>query len=323
MLSDMAFGHNEPVSSAAFELNWTKHHYAARITNNQFQAVASHLGTESDLLAGFQHNTRLRTVNRGKLVNDDQVRASFLNAWNTEKVLRLNPEYMSDGLDCALQWAFPQAYYSAFSASVGYFSTVGHSQRSHSAVQWQVGDLVAKGAYPHQLSFYASGGSSTIIEGLTSNPTELTNPCRFDETSASDIESHVASFLRSTRKKELREKLKSSGMRTKAGKKRKSFSKKQKDEIGKKLGNTTLLNLLYRKRIKANYREIDTYLADSIDASVLFKNLIHITSQWNVAHQLLSTKALGPKKFSEFLNKAPDFVLERHEICARVVRSLS
>ena len=54
-------------------------------------------------------------------------------------------------------------------------------------------------------------------------------------------------------------------IKTKHGKRKTSFSADDWQQVSRNLGATSLLSLLYRKRLKANYDAIETLLADELN----------------------------------------------------------
>jgi len=66
------------------------------------------------------------------LYQEDEVRKWATNGWNTERILRLTADLLpSDQLENALQWAFPQAYYSVFALTLALYKTTGQTETSH------------------------------------------------------------------------------------------------------------------------------------------------------------------------------------------------
>ena len=57
------------------------------------------------------------------------------------------------------------------------------------------------------------------------------------------------------------------------------------------------MNLLYRKRIKSNYRDIETYLCQELNPTEIYKYLIAITSTLNFVHESFVFKGLGEKQY--------------------------
>ncbi|HEX8548480.1 MAG TPA: hypothetical protein VF691_16075 [Cytophagaceae bacterium] len=103
-------------------------------------------------------NNYYHRIRRAKTANLEEIRKRLFNGWNTEKILHLNKKLFEDSSNSfALQWAFPQAYYSTFSLTLAYFQAIGHQQLSHTSVLKQFSKLVTEGKYPDVISFYTDG----------------------------------------------------------------------------------------------------------------------------------------------------------------------
>jgi hypothetical protein len=84
-----------------------------------------------------------------------------------------------------------------------------------------------------------------------------------------------------------------------------------------RIGFTNLLSLLYRKRIKANYQDIETLVSPDIDAEEIYGHLKIIVGACNLVHEAFICKALGKDKYRElveaFSRDGKGFVSERFE----------
>ena len=136
--------------------------YPAEMNNNQFKALEVKMNfnlVETELM-------NLKYVNNVKKgVNLDFQRVSnwCVNGWNSEKILRLSVEYFSgESKKYALQWAFPQAYYSAYALTSGFFATTGQKRNTHASSIKYLGELMSAGKYPKSVSFLAGGGYQNI-----------------------------------------------------------------------------------------------------------------------------------------------------------------
>ena len=83
--------------------------------------------------------------------------------------------------------------------------------------------------------------------------------------------------------------------------------------------NTTLLHLLYRKRIKSNYKDIDTFLSEIIDSEQICDDLSAIV--WRVNSVLeyyisgyIGVKTLENERKSFDLHSEMDWLSERMEL---------
>jgi hypothetical protein len=88
------------------------------------------------------------------------------------------------------------------------------------------------------------------------------------------------------------------------------------------LGPTALLSLLYRKRIKANYQDIDTFLHSELQPEPLYKHLLGIVGGVNFVHEVFIARALGDDFLRQTLDSIPS-AKGRIERRLRVVNELA
>lgn len=264
--------------------------FAARMTNIQFAALALHVSCDSiaDQLAS--HIASRRPV-RGKLADAAVVRKWLLNGWNTEQLLRANRQSLTeDALRHSLHWAFPQAYYSVFSLVLAYFNSVGFSEESYASVIRKFGAEAASGKYPIPFRALAEG-HPPAARGL--NGMKLPHSLYFEPNNQESIDAQLAQFLCATRRIDIRQKKGDFTFKTKKGTRRKSFGPEEWKQVSDGLGYTSILSLLYRKRIKANYRDIDTFLHPDLDADRLYLQLLRVVSNLNLVHETMIACAMG------------------------------
>ena len=249
------------------------------------------------------------------LYQEDEVRKWATNGWNTELILRLTADLLpSDQLENALQWAFPQAYYSVFALTLALYKTTGQTETSHAGVLRSFGDRVASGRYPSCLSFTAAGVEPIAFEGTAKAPavSSLTFDPRIPET----VNTQIAQFLKGTREKDLQEQKRKmlKSFKTKSGARKKNLTEKDWGKVSESLGRTSILSLLYRKRIKSNYGDIDTFLNPNIIAAPLLKNLIHVVNCVNFTHEVCIARAVGLAAYRQLqaqLSRTPEFLQNR------------
>ena len=195
--------------------------FKAKMTQNQFYSLAlkmnkSKITNELSALNYF-NNFKLST-------NCDlrKVKKWITNGWNTEYLLRINHTTLEDdALRNSLHWAFPQAYYSAYTISLAFFEAAGFTESSHTSVISKIGKLMFEGKYPESISFLSTGGKN--IEFINITKYELPSTIYFEKTQQC-IDTHICQFLKSTREMDLEEKKKQTKLTTKRGKKKIHFS---------------------------------------------------------------------------------------------------
>lgn len=286
--------------------------FAARMTSVQYAALAVRLdinaiAIETDAIV------RSRRIKATASCDPAVVARWLLNGWSTECLLCLNqaafPE--SDSLRHSLHWAFPQAYYSVFALTLGYFKAVGFTETSHKAVLRKFAHEVLDGKYPASMTFAATGAHPTSFSGLraTSLPTTVT----FDASDLNTVDGQIAQYLRATRANDLKAKRQDITFKTKKGRRRKSLRKADWEEVSSKMGPTALLHLLYRKRIKANYHDIDTFLHPEMDPGRMYQSLLAVVEAINFVHEAYIAQAVGLTFVQEAVLRLSERARERVE----------
>lgn len=288
-------------------------YFSAEMTKRQFAALALKLDKQS-ILRELKELPFFKSINRCAGYEQAEVAQLIKNGHNTEKILRINNDLLTNEQAVyALQWAFPQAYYSVYALLMAFFKSVAHPENTHTSCIRKFGKLVHENKYPKSISFLSTGGSRNItfvgIECGDSNST-----LEFNSNDIRTILNQICQFLRSTRQLELQKsKDDRNDFKTKKGKPRKNLSASDWEKVSTKLGYTSILNLLYRKRIKSNYRDIETFLAPNIEPAQIIGSLIHIVSCLNFIHEAYIAKAIGFKGYESITTHAEkyDFVKQR------------
>lgn len=268
--------------------------FKARMTEAQFRALALRLDAHR-LIAEIPGSRFWAEARRGRTTEDAVVERWLKNAWNTEKLLRATSViFERDELGSALQWSFPQAYYSAFAATLAYFQARSFTETTHRTVIAAFGGHVAAGRYPDAMSFAISGhGSGSSYYGIV-KPGGY-HPIDFDPDNEETVRHQICQFLKSTHEMALDERRHDmrKQFKTMTGKMRERLRDSDWSQVANTTGYTSLLGLLYRKRIKANYGDIDTFLGEDINAAGIHADLTTVVSRMNFVHEALIARALG------------------------------
>ena len=265
-------------------------------TCRQFCALRHYI-SKNDLVSeicklGYFNNN----IRKAKNFDSSELEKWVANSWNTEYILKENKAIVEGSGGFALQWAFPQAYYSAFGSTLAMFKAIGYTESSHTRVIKKFGELVAENKYPISVSFYCTGIHKDPDYYNISKP-EKVDPFELDLENEDTVNNQICQFLKSTRKKLLEEKAPDLKFKTKDGKPKKSLSSPDWAKVSDRIGNTNLLSLLYRKRIKANYQNIDTFVNMGSKAEGLHTDLCEIVSRINLANELIIAKAIGVEEY--------------------------
>lgn len=295
--------------------------FRAKMTNSQIQAVACFF-EESRLWPSLEKS--LSETFKFKMTpnfrNENSIRY-FQNSWNTEKLLRKLNELDDDVKSFAIQWAFPQAYYSCFLSTLAFFKAFGCEDSSHLGVQRKLGELISKNRYPKNISWFADGGKTSItVKGVSYTKQKSTT--HFDVQSRESQETQVFSFLKATREKQLndRKERHKKEFKTKCGKQKNRLTKQEWEKISNRIGKTSILSLLYRKRLKANYEDIETFLSSELDSNQIIKDLINIVGGYNAIHETYVARTIGKNRFQKMLQMISD---DQNKPNCRIDRILS
>lgn len=281
---------------------------------NHFNAIAFHLKNSEDRyeLKKVQYFNMLRRQN----AEFDLVKSRhlFWNSWSTEHAFlfarRLGDrEYFK----YSLQWGFPQVYYAAYLGMTAFRETQEKQSENHEKAIKVFGNSVKDGHYPMAISFYAAG----LYENFTYQnlPNFLGSFEGFNSVAAfrdvKGAETQIANFLKTTRernamdKRDRLERANDHEFLSKSGQFLKRFRKNHWDKIYTKIPVTSIMNMLYRLRIKANYRDIETFLNADIAFHEFHDNLASILNYLSFIHEAYFAKALGSVRYEAILEEFP------------------
>ncbi len=294
--------------------------FAARMTALQLEALACRLAPDR-LKQELTVLITSRPISPARNCSPAEVTRWLQNGWSTEHILTLNARHLSaDGLGHSLHWAFPQAYYSVYAVMLAYFKAVGFTETTHASTIKKFGLEVLARHYPPSLSCLATGGSTQLYHGLacTALPTSL----HFIPADPATVDGQIAQFLRATRRIDLNERKTGHKLTTKRGTRKKAFSQTDWSHVARALGATSIMSLLYRKRIKANYRDIDSFLHPALDAPVAYNNILRIVQALNISHEVYIARALGLQYLHTAIATLPREARERPAARIPTVRNI-
>jgi len=301
----MLIPHREP--------DLTEDDWAALTTVNQFKALglyAEHCYRQTHSLSNYRALLRIRSKNQLDIF---RIRQLLVNSWNTERLLRsTSNNFSGHGSGFVAQWAFPQSYYAAFNSTLASFSASGFTERSHTTVRKKVSDLASRGTLLSELNIVVDGGLNDLkTQGISSTIEDFCSS-RMNGSDFEEVKRHLISFFRSTRRMHLEDKKPDLKIRTKDGKKlKKSFRKEDWERVSSALGKTSWLCLLYRKRIKSNYRDIDTFLSPRFETESVLGGLVAFTNVFNLINEINIVNHLGSHELRSWIPTGADFIDER------------
>lgn len=287
----------------------------SKVFFNHFFAINYHIISDSNKYKlktiPFYNALKLRNEN----FNLDTIRKLLWNSWSTEFAFNLGNQVNSDDYyKFALHWNFPQAYYSVYLTMTAFHETQGIANEQHEKSIKLFGNSVKDNHYPVALGFHATGLYEAFqFKGLSTFkkfPKDCSGLSRID--SLDEAQTQITMFLKSTRIKNAehkREKLaeaKDKKFLNNKGEFRKKFSKEHWDIVYQTIPVTTLLNLMYRLRIKANYHDVETFINADIDFKTFHLCLGNIINYLNFIHEAYIVKAMGSALYEDILFKFPN-----------------
>lgn len=277
--------------------------FRAEMNNRQFLALCTKL-KNADLENEIINNDYfLNKLSRAAKYNKGEVEMWLKNAWNTEKVLEENIAIIENtGQSFCMQWAFPQAYYSVFGVILAKFKAIGHTEMTHTAVLKKFGSLLEEGKLPDSISLYCNGTDKDLNFYNIDKPENIDSNMAIDVNNEVTVNNHICQFLGATRKLRLKEKAPSMKFFKKDGTRRKNLNKEHWDKVSQSIGNTTILDFLYRKRIKGNYQDIETYNASNFKGELVLNCLCEIIDRINLVNEAYIYKAIGHDDFKNILD---------------------
>lgn len=273
------------------------------MTHRQFASL-SHKLVSADIENEILNlNFFVNKLEKAKNLNLDEVEKWLKNSWNTENVLIQNKSIIENtGQSFAMQWAFPQAYYSTFGSLLAHFKALGYTQESHTAVLKNFSSLVEQNKFPESICFYCTGGKRNYGFVNIVKPNDVA-PMDFDTENIKTVDNHICQFLKATREIKLDDKAPDLKFKNGKGQKRKKLSPAMWQQVSNALGHTTIMDLLYRKRIKANYQDIDTFSSSQFKGVEVLTNLSSVVGRLNLINETYIAKAIGIDNYEAMLNR--------------------
>lgn len=241
------------------------------------------------------------------------------NAWNSERVLNLPKESGTDTffIKFANHWSPVLAYYSIFLCFQSLLLAIGENvklehrpflQKVSSLMRKKSGDVIF--IYPWNLFcegcvYYGKPRFNYEVDiEEVMRLSVLGNP------ELADKDVLIAKILKTTREREeiyLERKWKKEGkFTTKGGKPKQNYGKKEKEEVSKNLASTSILNFLYRLRIRSNYEDADIFFVGSkndADIENYFNSIILITDYTMLLIETNLKNIIGENKFTKLVEK--------------------
>ncbi len=293
----------------------------SKVFFNHFNGIDFLIDCDADRFSlrkiDFYNNIKIRNDN----FELENCKKLLWNAWSTEYAFILTSQ--SDNVEYfrfAMHWHFPQVYYSVYLAMTAFHETQGVANENHEKSIKLFGNSLKDGHYPNALQYYTAGKYNELeyfgFDSFVDFPKDYTPLSKVQN--KKDAELHLANFLKSTRiqnaenkrKRAEKEHSKNVFFQNKKGELVKKFTKKHWDRVYATIPETTILNILYRLRIKANYLDIETFINADINFKLFHQYLGNIVHYANFIHEAYIHKAIGDDAYRKIIFDFKGHVLE-------------
>jgi hypothetical protein len=275
-------------------------YFQTQVTLHQFISIGEKI-RRGDVVNEILNNNFFKSKIQLHHNPDLKIVGQYLkNSWNTENVLNLNKLILENTNNSFIvQWGIPQTYYSIFTSLLSFYKSMGYPQESHTSVLRRYGDLVQEGKFPESMSMYLTGTKKDKTFVNIEKPKGL-RTLEFNIRNEESIDNKICQLLNSTREFKLSESGKDYKRNSK--KKVKKLNETQLREVSKNVGNTTILDFLYRKRIKSNYQDTDTFTSELLDGKTIIDELCHMVYNYNLVTESYIFKRIGKKGFQRIID---------------------
>ncbi|MEX2209987.1 MAG: hypothetical protein WD603_01495 [Patescibacteria group bacterium] len=223
-------------------------------------------------------------------IKPEEIASLLQGAWSTELLMAESLETATNAaIRYANVWSPIQAYYAVFSAGRAYLKAAGSKATSHRSV---LNDLTGRLSRRDLalLPWNATANGCPQIDQVTYQNlgttagldiSNLTVP-RSTETAWGVF----AKSLKTTRADQCEEDfsnwIRNEKPKTATGKRRKNVLKADKERIAGKLPSTSIFHLMYRVRIRANYKQTDSFAVGAItpmDSRKFYESQMELTAR--------------------------------------------
>ena len=254
--------------------------------------IAGHYGLGESLVSGVHDGVLthppLRRIQRRRLGSKEAeaLHAALRKAWGDLRRIQREVDDQGEYDEEANAWLPAQAYYSVYHAVLALAVSTGQPvPRDHAAALRLIGQEIRRGGFPFPWSAYCEGCPQTgthLFGGLRPSGAEVHVLSSPDPSTSAD---RLAMFLRTTRARELERRFAEVRRKASPGRIRHNLSRARKDQIATRVAPTTIFDLYWRMRRKANYDDADAFVLGAVDAlhARRFANALALVTDATVA----------------------------------------
>lgn len=270
--------------------------------------IAGQYGMNESLVEGvhagvLRHPPVQRIRRRGPAAPREALETCLRKAWGDLR--RMHREIEDPDLyeEEANAWLPAQAYYGVFNGVLAVaLASGGTVPRNHAGALRLIADRVKRGLLPFPWSAYCEGCPQTgshLFGGLRPTGADVHVLSSPDPSTSDD---RLAMFLRTTRARELNRRFDDARGAPAPGRIRRNISASRKEETASRLAATTLFDLFWRMRKKANYGDPDVFVlgaAGTLDARRFANALVIVTDATVAVLEAVVGAHVGPDAMAE------------------------
>jgi hypothetical protein len=277
--------------------------------------IGGHYGWGPSLVEGVIDGVGLHTNGLG--IGRRQLNAAELaslesalkKAWADLHRLRRDIDDVDTFDEDSNAWLPVQAYYAVYKVILAYAVASGQAvPRDHRKALNLASKEVVRGILPYPWALYCQGcpqnGSQTFGGFVPASVHVLSSP---DPDLAPD---RLSMFLRTTRAKELERRFAGArNQRVGPGRSRRNIGRGEKEKMATNLAATTMLDLFWRLRTKANYGDADAFVlgaAGPADARSFAGAIAILADATVAAFEALIVAYVGPDQYGQFATSYRD-----------------
>lgn len=294
----------------------SKYYFEAETTTKQLSSFEERFSTTGITNELFRMDLS-KIYSKASEFKLNGVEMCLKRAWNKEIDLwykRDKFQNLSENPNHLIPQCYSVSYYSVFNSIMAMYKAVGFTEESHTSVLKRYGELAITNKLPHTVSLAVTG-----FEG---------NYTYFNVNQSETESCSTYQALRTTRKKILYKKREDhrKNFTSSKGKHKKRLSRDDWDILSKKAGATTVIDYLYRKRIKSDYRDVSGMCHSKVRGDAIYKSLVHITSSLNLVNETIICSIIGYQEyhsiaFSLYEGEIPEHLQKRLKIVKQITNS--
>lgn len=262
------------------------------------------------LVAAQRARPAFGRIQRRPFADVAELRRLLAISWASETQLRLAGVGGDVFLRYSNAWAPVQAYYAVYMSLHAWFVTAGmggliedHTRSLRSAVS----HLVERGLLPHPFDLTCTGCPELGERQISGAPANAPLNAHFENLatpSIADFYPRIAKMLETTR--DLRLERLNREWKKSRGRMRMRMLAAQKRDVAANLHPTSLLDYLWRLRIRSNYGDVSAFLMGGVDDrshAMFWEGLVTLASSLCLLTQSLIVARVGPAVYAAAIDE--------------------